>query len=62
MADDGKRSEVICFKGTERMLLDLHREATKDDRTLSDFLFVMVRRELYGRIPTPDAGDGQPTT
>jgi hypothetical protein len=49
MADDGKRSEMVCTKLTERMFIDLGRLAALDDRSLSDLLFMMIRRELYGR-------------
>ena len=49
MADDGKRTEVICTKLSERMALDLLREASKDDRSVSEFLYLLIRRELYGR-------------
>ena len=48
--DDGKRTEVICTKLSERMALDLLREAAKDDRSVSEFLYLIIRRELYGRI------------
>ena len=61
MADDGKRTEVVCFKATERMLLDLHREATHDERSLSDFLFLMVRRNLYGCIQAQAEAAAQST-
>ena len=50
MADDGKRSELICFKVTERMALDLNRLAALDDRSLSDFMFLLSRGRLYGDV------------
>lgn len=50
MSDDGKRSELICFKATERMSVDLLRIATADERSISDFLFCMLRQRLYGDI------------
>ena len=50
MNDDGKRSELICCKVTERMALDVLRLATNDDRSVSDFLFNMLRLRLYGDI------------
>lgn len=49
MADDGKRTEVISTKLTERMALDLLRAASSEDRTISEFLFLLIRRDLYGR-------------
>lgn len=50
MADDGKRSELVCFKVTERMALDLNRLAAVDERSLSDFMFLMTRQRLYGDV------------
>lgn len=57
MADDGKRTEVICTKLSERMALALLREATKEDRSISEFVYLLIRRELYGRQggPSDDA-------
>jgi hypothetical protein len=49
MSDD-KRSEVVSFKVTERMALDLLRLAAADDRSMSDYLFGMLRRKLYGDV------------
>ena len=54
MADDGKRSEPVSFKATERMLLDLNREACKQERSLSDYLYRVIRHHLYGAIVTLD--------
>ena len=48
MADE-KRTEVICTKLTERMALDLLHAATDEDRSISEFLFLLIRKELYGR-------------
>jgi hypothetical protein len=50
MADDGKRGELVCFKVTERMALDLNRLAAVDERSLSDFMFLMTRQRLYGDV------------
>lgn len=49
MAEE-KRTEVICTKLPERMALDLLHAATQDDRSISEFLYLLIRRELYGRI------------
>ena len=50
MADDGKRDEQVSAKVTERMLLDLTRLAALDDRSLSDFMFRLIRQRLYGDV------------
>ena len=50
MADDGKRTELVCFKVTERMALDLNRLAALDDRSLSDFMYLLSRQRLYGDV------------
>lgn len=55
MTDDGKLTEPICFKTSERMALDLLRAATREDRSVSDFVRSVMRRELYGRL----AADGE---
>ncbi|MEO8411064.1 MAG: hypothetical protein ABI478_10870 [Propionivibrio sp.] len=55
MADDGKRSEMISVKVTERMALDLLRLSSSQDRSMSDFLFVVLRQRLYGEIVRLDA-------
>lgn len=59
MADDGKKTEMACTKLTERMYIDANRVAAMDDRSLSEWLFMLVRRELYGRtvkLPSSDEG------
>lgn len=61
MADDGKRSELICFKVTERMALDLLRVSASHDRSVSDFMYLDLRRTLYGDIVRLDA-TGQRST
>ena len=48
MADDNKRSELACTKVTERMYVDLNRSAAIDERSLSDYLFRLIRKDLYG--------------
>lgn len=50
MADDAKRTENVCTRITERMLLDLSRVAAIDDRSVSEFIFLALRKELYGSI------------
>lgn len=55
MADEGKRTEVLCTKVTERMALDLLHAATSEDRGISEFLFLLIRKELYGRTVRQEA-------
>lgn len=50
MADDGKRTELACTKVTERMMLDLNRLAALDERSMSDFMFRLIRQRLYGDV------------
>ncbi len=50
MADDGKRTENVCTRVTERMLVDLSRVAAIEDRSLSEFIYLALRKELYGAI------------
>lgn len=49
MADDSKRSNNLCAKVTDRMLIDIGRACAIDDVTQSDFIYRLLRRELYGR-------------
>jgi len=48
MSEEGKRTEPISFKVTERMALDLLRLSQAHDRSISDYLYGLVRRDLYG--------------
>ncbi len=50
MADDGKRSDMACTKVTERMLLDMNRLAALEERSLSDWLYRVVRQRMYGDV------------
>lgn len=61
MPDDmiEKRTEVICTKVTERMALDLLRAATAEDRSISEFVYLLIRRDLYGRTVNPVAAESQ---
>lgn len=58
---DEKRSEVISFKVTERMAVDLLHLAAADDRSMSDYLFGMLRRKLYGDVVRLEQATGQST-
>lgn len=61
MADEGKRTEVISTKLSERMALDLLHEASSEDRSVSEFIYLLIRKELYGRHGRRDGDDGQST-
>ena len=50
MADDAKRSETLCFKTTERVALDLLRAAAAEERSPSEYLYLLVRHHLYGIV------------
>ena len=47
-ADDRKNSERVECKVTERMLLDISRAAAIEDRSVSDFMRIILRDYLYG--------------
>lgn len=61
MSSDDKRTEVVCTKLTERMALDLLRAASAEDRSISEFLYLLIRRDLYGRQGRA-CGDGSQST
>jgi hypothetical protein len=54
MADNGKRTEQIKLLVTERMALDLMHLASQDDRSISDYLFRLLNREMYGSVARDD--------
>ena len=59
MVDDRKRTEAVKVWLTERELLDLSRQATRDDRKVGEMVRVMVRRSLYGTVGAdPDENHG----
>lgn len=60
MADDGKRSEVVSFKATERVALDLLRVSALDDRSPSEYIYLLLRQHLYGEIVRFNAESTQP--
>jgi hypothetical protein len=62
MADDAKRTNNVCTKLTDRMLIDLGRACAVDDVTQSDFIYRLLRRELYGRSMQVDAVAGRITS
>ncbi len=55
MMDDRKNTERIETKGTERMLLDLSKLAALEDRSLSEYLRIILRRHLYGNAKAFDS-------
>lgn len=59
MADDGKRSENLCAKVTERMALDLLRVAAADDRSPSEYIYLLLRQHLYGCMVRTDSTTDQ---
>lgn len=61
MADDGKRTEMLCTKATERVALDLMRLAALEDRSLSEYLYLMIRRQLYGHMVRVESAESQST-
>jgi hypothetical protein len=58
MAESPKRTERVHCNLTEREALDFARLANADNRTLSDMLYVVLRRYMYGRC----AQQGGPVT
>ncbi len=48
--DDRKNNERIESKITERMLLDISRAAALQDRSLSDYVRLVLRNHLYGHV------------
>ena len=49
MADDNKRSELVCTKMTERVFLALSRRLAVEDRSMSDYLNRLIRDDLWGK-------------
>lgn len=62
MADDGKKTENVCAKVTERMALDLLRAATIDGISNSAYLYRLLRRDLYGRTERMGSHQSEPTS
>lgn len=57
MADD-KRTECIKVYVSEPLELELRRLADADDRKLSDYIAVVLRRHVFGHL-APSGDDGQ---
>lgn len=47
---EAKRTEVICTKVDERMALDILHMAALDDRSVSEYVYLVLRQRLYGDI------------
>jgi hypothetical protein len=54
VADDAKRVHNVCAKVTDRMLIDIGRVCAIEDCKPSDFIYRLLRRELYGRSMRAD--------
>lgn len=54
--DDGKLTEPICFKASERLACDILRAATRDGCGLAEWVRNLVRQELYGRMVADFSG------
>jgi hypothetical protein len=50
VADATKRTECVKVCMPEQMLLDLNRQAVREDRKLSDYLYLILRRYAYGNL------------
>lgn len=46
--DDRKRENVVNLRLTDRELLDLSREASRQDRKVAELVHFIVRSYLYG--------------
>lgn len=54
MADADKRTECVRVCMSERMFLDLNHEAIRADRSLPEFIYLIVRNWKYGHgMPVP---------
>lgn len=49
MTDDSKRTNNVCVKVTDRVLIDMGRVCAVDDISQSEYLNRLIRRDLYGR-------------
>lgn len=49
MVDDNKRGNNVCSKITDLMLLEIGRIIAVEDITQSDYLYRLIRRDLFGR-------------
>ena len=62
MAETLKRTECVkvCFE--ERLMLDLNREAIRQDRKLADLCYIVIRKFAYGNLNgSVPASEGSPS-
>jgi hypothetical protein len=57
MTDD-KRSECVKVYVSEPLELELRRLADAEDRKLSDYIAIVLRRHVFGHV-APSADDAQ---
>lgn len=58
MTDD-KKTEYVKVWLSEPLELELHRLADRDDRKLSDYIGIILRRHVWGHAArTPGDGEG----
>lgn len=55
MADDIKRVNCVKVCFSDRLFIDLGREAARQDRTVAELVHLMVRRHMYGNYVRDDA-------
>ena len=55
-ADTTKRTECVKVCFSESMFLDLNRRAIREDRSLSELVYLIVRDDEYGKGKGPGAG------
>lgn len=57
ITENGKRTECVKVCFTEREMIDLNRRAIRQDRTLSELIYLIVRNFEYGEGKGPNVGD-----
>ena len=50
MVDDRKRENVVNLRLTDREMLDLSRDASRQDRKVAELVHFIVRSYLYGHV------------
>lgn len=53
MPDDIKKSEAIKVWLSEPLELELRRLADRDERKLSDYIGILLRRHVWGHLARP---------
>lgn len=49
MADDLKKQHNTCTKITDQMKVDLHRICAVESTTPAEYIFKLMRGDMYGR-------------